>query len=85
MLESVNNEAFEGPCVQHLVVVNVELVQRMDAFNLTEQNKRIQEVVREYELLELGELAKFVQVGMVNNQIKSSIGQVHFLHHIVEL
>ena len=51
MLESVNDEALQRPRVQHFVVVNVELVQRVDALNLAQQNKRVQEIVREYELL----------------------------------
>ena len=57
VLESVDDEALERAGVQHLVVVDVELVQRMDTFDLTEQNERVQEVVGEDELFELGEFA----------------------------
>ena len=39
VLESVNDEAFQGARVQYLVVVDVELIQGMDAFYLTEQNE----------------------------------------------
>ena len=51
MLESVNDEALQRPRVQHFVVVNIQLVQRVDALNLAQQNKRVQEIVRKHELL----------------------------------
>ena len=41
--------------------------------------------MREDKLLQLREFAKLVQVWMVNDQVESYVGQVHLLHHVVEL
>ena len=40
MLESVDDEALEGARVQKFVVVNVELVQRVNALDLAEKDIR---------------------------------------------
>ena len=43
VLESVDYEALKGACVEYFVIVDVELVKRMDALYLTEENERVQE------------------------------------------
>ena len=66
MLEPVDDEALEGPGVEYLVVVNVELVERVDALDFAEQDERIQEVVGKHQLLQFREFTQFVEVGVVN-------------------
>lgn len=73
MLEPVDDEALERPGVEYLVVVDVELVERVDALDFAEQDEGIQEIVREHQLLQLRELAQFVEVRVIHNQIEAHV------------
>ena len=46
MLESVDYEAFELDAAQHLVVINVNLFKRLQAFDFRKQDERVEVVVR---------------------------------------
>lgn len=60
------------------------MVKRLDALDLAQEDERVEEVMREYKLLELGELTEFIEVRMVYYQVKAHVGQVHLLDNVVK-
>ena len=60
------------------------MLQGIKALNLAEQNERTQVVLTQHEFLELGELFKFHQVCVVDDQVKPHIDKVDLLNKVVE-
>lgn len=84
VLEAIHDEAFERTSIQHFIVVDKQLLERLNALDLAEQNERIQVVVRQNKLLQLGELSQLIKIRVVNDEIEAHVSQVHLLHDVVE-
>lgn len=85
VLEAVNDEALDGDASQHLVVVDLNLLHCVEALDFRKQDERVEVVVRKHQLLQLGELAKLVQVLVIDDQVKADIVEVHLLDLVIEL
>jgi hypothetical protein len=85
VLEAVHDEAFQSQRVQNLVVADEQLAQAVQALDLAQQDETVQRVVAQVQLLQLGEPAQLVEVGVVHDQVEAHVGQVEFLDHLVEL
>ncbi len=85
VLETIDNEGFEGFTVENLVVYYYEVLQGPNALNLRKQDERVQVVMLEDNLLELGELLQLLQVLMIHDEVEAYVSQMHFFDLIVEL
>ena len=63
----------------------MNLLNCVEAFDLAEQDERVQVVVGHDELLQAGEALQLLQVLVVDYEVKAHIDQVHFFHLIVKL
>ena len=67
VLKAINNEAFDRDAAKHLVVVDHDRLDCVEALYFRQQDEGIQVVVSEDQLLQLRELPKFLEVRVVDD------------------
>jgi len=60
------------------------LIKRLYTLDLAEQNEGVQVVVGKDQLLQLGKLPELVEIGMINDEVKSYVSEMHFFNDIIE-
>ena len=85
MLETIDNEGFDGDTPEHLIVEDRDRLNCWQTLDLGQQDKWVQVVVRQHKFLKLRELFKFVQILMVDDQVEPHIVQMNFLNLRVKL
>ena len=85
MLEPIHYKGLQGQTVEDFIVIDVDFLEAGNALDLAEQYEGVQTVVREDQLLQLGELSQLLEVGMVDYQVEPNVGQVKLFHYLVEL
>ena len=85
VLEAVHDEALERDALHNLVIVHLDALDGVQALDLGQQDVRVEVVVRQDQLLQLGELLQLFQVGVVHDQVEAHIDEVHLLDQVVEL
>ena len=62
VLEAIDDEGFDCDALEDLIVVDHDRLHRGEAFNLGQQDERVQVVVRKHELFESCEFFQLVKV-----------------------
>ena len=73
VLKSVYDEALNCYAAKHLVVINHDRVDSVEALNLGQQNEGVEVVVSEYEFLKFGKFPQFFQILVVHYQVKANV------------
>ena len=60
VLEAIDNEGFDCDALEDLIVVDHDRLHCGEAFDLGQQDERVEVVVRKHEFLQLRELLQFV-------------------------
>ena len=85
MLEAIHYETFDRDAPEYFIVVDHQLLYRVQALYLRQQDERVEVIVGEDELPQLREPPQLVQVRMEDYKVEPDVVQVDFLDLPVEL